>query len=49
MFPEELAAEAVELTTDEPTTVGAVDFSETVGGRSLGVGTLVHIAVRGRL
>ena len=45
---DELADEAVELTTDELTTVGAVDFSETVGGRSRGVGTLVHIAVRGR-
>ena len=31
---DELDDEAVELTTDEPTTVVAVDFSETIGGRS---------------
>ena len=31
---EDLADEDVELTTDEPMTVGAVDFSETVDDRS---------------
>ena len=31
---DELDDEAVELTTDELTTVVAVDFSETIGGRS---------------
>ena len=46
--PEELADEAVELTADELTTVGAVDFSETIGGRSLLVSTSVYIAVQGR-
>ena len=46
--PDELADEDVELTTDELTTVGEVDFSESIDGRSRGVGTLVHIAVRGR-
>ena len=46
--PDELADEAVELTADELTTVGAVDFSETIGGRSLLVSTSVYIAVQGR-
>ena len=32
--PEEFDDEDVELTTDEPTTFGEVDFSETIDGRS---------------
>ena len=32
--PDDLDDEDVELTTDEPTTVGVVDFSETISGRS---------------
>ena len=33
--PDDLDDEDVELTTDEPTTAVAVDFSETICGRSL--------------
>ena len=32
--PDELADEDVELPTDEPTTFGEVDFSETIDGLS---------------